>query len=101
MDQTYELFDFRIFRSQGEVYPVEVLRSPAGEAAGEFRLPFTQAEISQWMEQLESGEADRQQLKKIGQQLYKMLFVPPIERRYRESLASLKNGVGLRKIMMR
>jgi tetratricopeptide (TPR) repeat protein len=96
MDETYELFDLRIFRGGGGSYPIEVLRSPAGEAAGECKLPFDLDEIGHLLEQLETGEADRQQLKEIGQQLYRMLFIPPIERRYRESLAGLKDGVGLR-----
>lgn len=96
MNQSYELFDLRIFRQDNGVYPVEVQRSPAGEAAGEFRLPFSPQELQSMLEQLESGRADREFLKQTGEQLYKLLFPAPIERRYRESLASLAGDAGLR-----
>ncbi len=96
MANSYELFDLRIFRGQNGIYPVEVLRSPAGEADGEFRIPFQLNEIAALLEQLESGEADRKRLQEIGQQLYQALFTPGIERRYNESLALLKENVGLR-----
>ncbi len=96
MYQTYELFDLRIFRGHEGVYPVEVLRSPAGEAAGEFTLPFSQTELRTILEQLETGQVDRDFLQTVGRQLYQMLFVPPIQRRYSESLAGLGDAEGLR-----
>ena len=96
MYQTYELFDLRIFRGHEGVYPVEVLRSPAGEAADEFTLPFSQTELHNILEQLEAGQVDRDSLQAIGRQLYQMLFAPSIRRRYDESLASLGSEQGLR-----
>lgn len=96
MYQTYELFDLRIFRGHEGVYPVEVLHSPAGEAAGEFTLSLSESELYDILERLEAGQADRSFLQAVGQQLYQMLFVPPIQRRFSESLSRLSDAQGLR-----
>lgn len=41
----YESFDLRIGRREGRKFPTRVVASPAGEAAGDFILPFTDAQI--------------------------------------------------------
>jgi len=43
----YEDFSLKIEPRRGEVYPVSVLRSPAGETRSSFQLPFDPAEIGQ------------------------------------------------------
>ncbi len=48
----YEDFSLRIEPKRGDVYPVSVLRSPAGEARSSFSLPFDPAQIADLLLQL-------------------------------------------------
>ncbi|MFQ6016508.1 MAG: CHAT domain-containing protein, partial [Anaerolineae bacterium] len=48
----YEDFEIKIQPKRDDVYPVIVLRSPAGEGSGEFHLPFAEDEISKVFSQV-------------------------------------------------
>jgi formylglycine-generating enzyme required for sulfatase activity len=79
----YEDFSLKIEPKQGEVYPVFVLRSPAGEGRSSFRLPFDLDEAGDILFDLgqtvrRSGQASpaatRTPPQQVGHQLFQALF---------------------------
>jgi tetratricopeptide (TPR) repeat protein len=88
----YEDFSLRIEPKRGDVYPVSVLRSPAGEARSSFRLPFDPEQIGDLLLALGdtvrgSSEAVKRQVsptatrtgpQQIGDQLFSALFAGPV-----------------------
>jgi outer membrane protein assembly factor BamD (BamD/ComL family) len=88
----YEDFSLKIEPRRGEVYPVIVLRSPAGEGRSSFRLPFEPDEIGDILFELGqtvrgtgrtrlrdvSPAATRTRPQWIGDQLFNALFSGPV-----------------------
>jgi len=107
----YEDFSLKIEPRRGDLYPVIVLRSPAGEGRSEFRLPFDPDELGNLLVDL--GEAVRGSTEKvvreaaagatrtrpqqIGDQLFNALFSGPIRSLLDRSLGMLHgSNTGLR-----
>ena len=88
----YEDFSLKIEPKRGEVYPVIVLRSPAGEGRSSFKLPFDPDEIGDILFDLGrtvrgggqaplrdvSPAATRTRPQQIGDQLFNALFSGPV-----------------------
>ncbi len=98
----YEDFSLKIEPSREEVFPVIVLRSPAGEGRSQFRLPFLPDEIGDILFDL--GEtvrgsskvvreaapgATRTRPQQIGDQLFNSLFSGPVRSLLDRSLGML------------
>ena len=107
----YEDFSLKIEPRRGDLYPVIVLRSPAGEGRSQFRLPFDPDELGDLLAGL--GEAVRGSAEKvvreaapgatrtrpqqIGDQLFNALFSGPIRSLLDRSLGMLHgSNQGLR-----
>lgn len=107
----YEDFSLKIEPRRGDLYPVIVLRSPAGEGRSEFRLPFDPDALGDLLAGL--GEAVRGSTEKvvretapgatrtrpqqIGDQLFNALFSGPIRSLLDRSLGMLHgSNQGLR-----
>jgi hypothetical protein len=103
----YQDFSLRIEPERGEVYPVSVLRSPAGEGRSTFRLPFAPDEIGPTLSDLGqmvrgSGQASVRHLhqpaathtlpQQIGDQLFNDLFSGTVVRLFERSLGMLHGG---------
>ena len=87
----YEDFSLKIEPKRGEVYPVIVLRSPAGEGRSSFTLPFDPNEIGDILFDLgrtvrSGGGTPRREVspaatstrpQQIGDQLFRTLFSGP------------------------
>jgi outer membrane protein assembly factor BamD (BamD/ComL family) len=88
----YEDFSLKIEPKRGDVYPVIVLRSPAGEGRSSFKLPFDPDEIGDILFDLgqavrggghsplrdASPAATRTRPQQIGDQLFNALFSGPV-----------------------
>jgi hypothetical protein len=84
----YEDFSIKIEPLRGDIYPVIVLRSPAGEGRSSFRLPFDPDEIGDMLFDLGQSVrgsksarfreaapgATRTRPQQIGDQLFNALF---------------------------
>ncbi len=107
----YEDFSLKIEPRRGDLYPVIVLRSPAGEGRSQFKLPFDPDELGNILVDL--GEAVRSSAEKvvretapgatrtrpqqIGDQLFSALFAGPIRSLLDRSLGMLHgSNQGLR-----
>ncbi len=100
----YLAFDLEIGPGDGQVYPVAVLSSPAGEARAEMELPFTPQDLDGWLAELEGalfdedGDVDGPALaKEFGGLLFDALFTDEIRSRYDMSRQlARRDGMGLR-----
>ncbi len=84
-------------------YKARVLNSPAGQAAGDFRLPLTNAELNSRLtavlqpDQLQQQPFEQTDLKTLGGQLFDALFQAELLACYRRSCdAAQTTGAGLR-----
>ena len=107
----YEDFSIKIEPRQWDVYPVIVLRSPAGEGRASFRLPFDPEIVGDVL--VEMGELVRGPVKpglrqaspgatrtlpqRMGDQLFTALFNGPVRSLFDQSLGMIHGkGSGLR-----
>jgi hypothetical protein len=95
-------FDLLIERS-GDRYKARVLESPAGEASGDFVVPFTPEDINSFFVQIgQTRSFETQQTRRIrefGQSLFEAVFNGAVRDRLRSSMgeASLhSNGLRIR-----
>jgi len=95
MAATFADFDLLIGQRSGDVYPVYV-HSPAGEARGAFRLPFSLDELARAWQRLEKDEADIDFLQDFGSRLFTALFQGDVGSRFRSSQGMTAQGSGLR-----
>jgi hypothetical protein len=104
LDVTYQDFDLLIERA-GDRYRARVLRSPAGQAVVDFRLPFTDEKIENVLlrlgrtrravRRIESSEM--QAAKGFGASLFEAVFAGPVAEAFRASVdAARAEGDGLR-----
>jgi len=102
-------FDLRIGPGSAGLYPVWVLRSPAGETQSSMRFPFDGAALHTQLELWQSallhtgeggrqGRSEREQVvQRFGQSLFDALLAGEIRSRYDVSLdAARRDGKGLR-----
>lgn len=93
-DRSYADFDVSVERSEGGGFRARVLDSPAGQATGEFTLPFSDMEIENFLlrvgrptrgtRRLESPEMEA--VRAFGGRLYDALFRGDLELSLRRSL---------------
>jgi hypothetical protein len=102
----YEDFSLRIEPKRGDVYPVSVLRSPAGETHSSFSLPFNADQIGDLLLHLGQtvrGSAEpamrhvsppgtRIDPQQVGEQLFRALFSGPVRDLFLESRAMLRDS---------
>lgn len=99
----YENFDLEIL-PHGDKYLARVLRSPGGEGSAEFRLPFTDAEIEEFLVKMgfksESEQAPEQTkraaAKEFGGKLFDTVFTGQVARLWYTSLPNREEPNGLR-----
>jgi len=89
-------FDLLLDQCSGDVYPVHVVRSSAGEARGDFCMPFTSHELARALWRLEEDEADEDFLRGLGSRLFEALFRADVGNRFRSSQGMTAQGKGLR-----
>lgn len=114
----YEDFVIQIGPDTGHGYSVSVVKSPAGEGSGSFRLPFDEAEIGQVFGALRRhAEAERSDVeerelrpapiseedrrftpRQVGSELFRSLFAGQIRTLFDQSVGSTsaKSDTGLR-----
>ena len=107
----YEDFSLKIEPRRGDLYPVIVLRSPAGEGRSQFSLPFSPDEVGDILVDLgdavrgsaekvvreTAAGATRTRPQQIGDQLFNALFSGPIRSLLDRSLGMLHgSNQGLR-----
>ena len=93
-EHVFQNFDLLIEKS-GEKYRVRVVESPAGEASGEFNLPFSTTELDDFIVQMgkpvqgaqKSDSAELGAIKKFGEMLFNAVFTKDIFACYLSSLA--------------
>jgi hypothetical protein len=93
-DRSYADFDVSVERSEGGGFRARVLDSPAGQATGEFTMPFSDMEIENFLlrvgrptrgtRRLESPEMEA--VRAFGGRLYDALFRGDLELSLRRSL---------------
>lgn len=89
----YENFDLEIL-PHGDKYLARVLRSPGGEGSAEFRLPFSDTEIAEFLVKMgfksESEQAPNQTkravAKEFGGKLFDTVFTGQVARLWYTSL---------------
>jgi Tol biopolymer transport system component/outer membrane protein assembly factor BamD (BamD/ComL family) len=99
----YQDFSLKIEPKRGDVYPVIVLRSPAGEGRSSFQLPFEPDEVGNILLDLSqavrsggrspvrdtSPGATRTPPQRIGDQLFSALFSGPVRSLFDRSLGMI------------
>lgn len=99
----YRDFSLKIEPKRGDIYPVIVLGSPAGEARAALHLPFAPAEIGDLLFQMEqtvrsadsvswrdvSPGATRTRPQQVGDQLFSALFSGPVRSLFERSLGMI------------
>jgi outer membrane protein assembly factor BamD (BamD/ComL family) len=100
----YEDFSIKIEPQREDVYPVIVLRSPAGEGRSSFHLPFDPDNLGDWLVDLGqtvrgTGQrpmreaapgATRTRPQQIGDQLFNSLFSGPVRSLLDQSLGMIR-----------
>lgn len=103
-------FEIEIGHGEGRLFPVEVIRSPAGERRGRMRFPFTELELENSLLKLQnallSGQTGTRRsaatpieapIEKFGGELYEALFNDDIQTCYELSRREAQiQGKGLR-----
>lgn len=92
----YREFDLRIGPQSEQGYPVEILRSPAGER-GVTYVSFEEdwEFIEEVVRALRDGRASSEQVRGLGERLCRQLFRDEVERAYLRSIGLLASGEGL------
>ncbi len=75
------------------------LRSSAGDAAGEFTLPFGGDELGALVSRVAGGLVDAAQLQRIGSDLFNSVIKAEVRRRYDEALAAAKRNGPMRIVL--
>jgi hypothetical protein len=91
--------DFEVFiaAERGDrVYPVTVLKSPAGQADGKFVLPMSDQELEAAMGRMQALATDEAMLTDFGVRLFSSLFHGDVLSRYAESVGMTRERKGLR-----
>jgi tetratricopeptide (TPR) repeat protein len=96
LSRTYADFDVLLDHPRGDCCPVHVLNAPAGEARGDFRMPFPAAEWAAIQAQLNQGSVDEATLRGWGRQLFEALFRDQVATCLSASRAITAPGKGLR-----
>jgi outer membrane protein assembly factor BamB len=96
---TFADFDLLLDRPREGEFPVQVVRSPAGEAQGTFRLPLPPLELESALWSLEAGETDESDLQDLGSRLFAALFEGGVGSRFRTSQGWTKQAKGLRLLL--
>jgi Uncharacterized protein conserved in bacteria len=100
----YEDFEIVIMPS-GERYVIQLLESPAGEGRGEFALPFTHVELSNFYNRIgqvrrttrRADGPDVEAAKRFGDQLFRSVFTGELLGQLRSSIDHTRDrGHGLR-----
>ena len=100
----YEDFELVIMPS-GEHYVIQLLESPAGEGRGEFTLPFTHVELSNFYNRIgqvrrttrRADGPDVEAAKRFGDQLFRSVFTGELLGQLRSSIDHTRDrGQGLR-----
>jgi hypothetical protein len=99
-------FDFDVLiQTRGDAYCAQVVRSPAGEASAEFKLPFSPAELQTLIQRVGQPRArvrrhdspDINAAKGFGGALFESVFSGDVRTCFSRSLAEAKsNDAGLR-----
>jgi hypothetical protein len=93
----FDDFDVFIAADRGDrVYPVTVLKSPAGQAEGKFALPMSDQELGAAMERMQALATDEAMLTDFGVRLFSSLFHSDVLSRYAESVGMTRERKGLR-----
>src|SRR4051812_37196682 len=98
----FDYFDFELQIGAGQdgKYPVEVVRSPAGESQATMQFPFGADALSAQLQALEAAILDaagESTLRSFGQALFEALFSGAVQDRYVVSLPqALQARKGLR-----
>ncbi len=93
----FEDFDVFIAADRGDrVYPVTVLKSPAGQADGKFVLPMSDQELETAMESMQALATNEAMLTDFGVRLFSTLFRGDVLSRYAESVGMTRERKGLR-----
>ncbi len=109
MKLEYLDFDLQIAEGEGRDYPVQVLRSPAGEAHGIMRFPFDELALENRLLTLQNAllrsggtrraalSAEQRNVQGFGQALFEALITGEVRSRYEVSLERARQtGKGLR-----
>lgn len=91
--------DFEVFigTDRGDqVYPVTVLKSPAGQADGKFVLPMSGQELEAAIGRMQALASDEAMLTDFGTRLFSALFQGDVLSRYAESVGMTRERKGLR-----
>ncbi len=87
----YQDFAIQVQKKAKSIYLVDVLESPAGQAyEGEFRINF--AKFKQILQNLQSLNAERPEVRKFGEDLFQALFPDQAKSRYNESLGIISKS---------
>ncbi len=104
MPRHYEDFELVIMPA-GERYVIQLLESPAGEGRGEFTLPFTHVELSNFYNRIgqvrrttrRADGPDVEAAKRFGDQLFRSVFTGELLGQLRSSIDHTRDrGQGLR-----
>ena len=100
----YEDFEL-VIQNAGERYVIQLLGSPAGEGSGEFVLPFTHVELSNFYSRIgqvrrttrRADSPDVDAAKRFGDQLFRSVFTGELLSQLRSSVDHTRErGQGLR-----
>src|SRR5262245_8420282 len=106
---SYLDFDLEVGQVRQGVYPMLVLRSPAGVASSQMRFPFDEQALKQVLRELQNAllrasppnrrllSSEAQTAQAFGQRLFEALFIGEVRRWYaRSHQQAVQQGKGLR-----